>query len=222
MTALDLEATTISDEELAALPVLEKVTRVVVNSCHALKTLTGLSRLPNLKTLDAYDCALDSLEGLRGLTNLESLGLGATDFGLLPKAAQVDALSTLSGLVRLDLIEAGGDFRRVLPLPSLESLFLSNTHIDDSGLARCPKLRELHYWNPLDAENVDFMASLHQLTVLDLSGWLRLGNLDGLRDLAALQSLRLRDCPALGIERPNETSLSSRAQVQAFVDAHAK
>lgn len=131
--------------DLTPLAAMSRLVELVMKDRPRLRSLAGLSALPELRVLGIFLAKdLSDIEDLTGRSAIEDLALESCR-----KLTRLDALAGCSGLRRLNLSECGdldslGPLRGLTNLEHL-SLYGSTTIADDdlSPLATLPRLREL-------------------------------------------------------------------------------
>ncbi len=252
LTGLGLRRNAISDiGPLAGLVNLEGL------SLHdnQVSDLTPLAGMTAMRTLGVSNNPVPSIAALRAMDALIELGAG----GLAPELSDIGPLEG-KALVYLNLNGNAGiaDLAPLAGLTSLETLLLGNTGITDLGLlAGMTGLRRLQLWGndgmsdlaPLagrDLIELDIggtgvrdLSAVHamtNLTVLYAYGLgLRDGDIDFIRDLAALERLWLQDNAITSLDaivanaalgagrqvdvRDNCLDLTPGSQARAHIDA---
>ncbi len=189
---------------LAKMPQLEALEIVNVP---ALRDISLVSELPNLRHLRIYGCSkVEDFSALAALDKLEELHLESFWWDAIP-----DVLSALPSLRRLNLggsVRDDTDLSVLREMPELESLSLQwselqKTPPEFAGLVGLRKLKFEH----CEFESFDSIAALKNLEVLDTYGLQNeavpaaIGELRSLRFLALKQMENLSDISALrGLE----------------------
>ena len=174
--------------------------------------LSPLAGLTGLIKLDLYNCGITDLSPLAGLNRLNSLYLGQNnitdltplagvsnltflDLQLNPvhnTAASLDTLSTLTGLVWLDLNGCGtSDLSFIKNLSSLQNVVLSGNEIND--ITSLEDLTGLLYLD-LKGNEIDTLSPVSELTALtylDVSNNQLSGDLHALENMTSLNTLDL-------------------------------
>jgi Leucine-rich repeat (LRR) protein len=201
-------STRISD--LAPLGGLPALAVLDVSACRGVKSVEPLRGCTALRDLKLSSTGVDDLAGIAGLSGLTRLGIRQL------KNVRLASLGRLPGLQRLDVTGvADPDLSVLQSLPALQELFVADTAADALGfLAGMPQLRMLDVSQtgvadlaPLRYTPDLWFLELDHSAVTDLSplvGLVRLsrlslsdtkvGSIDLLADLPALESLDLRRC----------------------------
>lgn len=190
LTSLELSNTQLDDVSgLARNPLLSTLNLPLTGLRG--KDLEVISKLENLRALDVSYANMEEedlrhLQGM-GLTKLVLIGVNVSDTAM-------QYLSSLDELSYLDLSYApitGQGLSLIAPRPTLTSLLLEDTDIDDSGLevvGQFVGLQELSLEGlRITDEGLVHLRNLQELKSLDLEGTRIDGT--GLRHLKPLQSL---------------------------------
>jgi internalin A len=150
----------------------EKLTILNLSNDRNLRDLDVLYNFTNITSLDLSYCySLTNLDGLTKLTKLNDLNLWVSQ-----SLANIDGLANLANLTTLYICTP--DHQEV-DMENYEGFELP------SGLSNLKNLTEVDIESTL-IKNVDDLANLTNLTVLDLEGCTKITNLDGLVNLTAL------------------------------------
>lgn len=202
LVALDLSNNRIQDADrrTAALTPLSRLTRLETLdlSKNASEDITALSGLTSLTTLDLSDNKIKDISALSRLTNLRILNLSSND---------VQDIAVLSGLTNLTSLDLSWNWwaRDMTPLSQLTKLRILNlagNPITDlnplSELVNLTSLNLRYTWARADTADTEVdlwpLATLTNLTVLDISGNCLHSTPWWLAGLISLERLNLSGC----------------------------
>lgn len=168
-----------------------KPTILDLTGAPALRTLSGVEKMPSLTSLVLIDCAsLVSAEGVTGHPGLTEIVLtDSTKFVETSAIRDLPGLKTLdfSGCLSLGKFEASN-------LPALENLYLSRCReLGALDVSAFSNLRQLYVDGCGTLAAIEGLPSLSRLTDLDVSNATALKGLAGLENLAELIVLDIRN-----------------------------
>lgn len=153
--------------------------------------IAPLKGMKSLGELNLYACPITDLAPLAELTALTKLNLYFLD-----KVQDFSPLAKLTNMTDLDLtFTKFKSLEHLLTMPNLKRLMIWKCPIEDwSALAKLTKLEEL---NVADTSFSDpsLLAGMSQLKTLVIENCPKFTNLEPLKALPALESLRLRGTP---------------------------
>lgn len=168
-----------------------KPTILDLTGAPALRSLSGVEKMPSLNSLVLIDCvALVSAEGVRGHPGLSEIVLtDSVSFAETAAIRDLPRLTTLdfSGCIALTRFEGTN-------LPLLENLYLSRCQaLASLDLTSLPTLRQLYVDGCGGLSALEGLAGLGRLTDLDVSNATRLKGLPGVGSLGELIVLDIRN-----------------------------
>lgn len=175
---------------------LTGLTELEITDCRRLKTLSGLGSHPHITRLDINGCtSLHDLHGLSGLTGLTRLTVKGSE--------HLTALDGLQGtplqFFRAEQCPALTDFSALAHVPRLNQLVLVDLSglIDLSALPVMPAMETARIMNCPSLVALDGIAHYPALKELWISGCTSLESASGMSHLSVLQKLLIRDCPGV-------------------------
>jgi len=201
LTHLQIACGPKSDQNLQALSKCNNLVELALGKLESLKSLSGLEECGKLQIIELSECTvLENIDALRGHDQLKSLQIHNADAlrnlnGLkgcvaleelnIVNAESLENLDGLKGLKALKTIN-------IDDAKSLESL---------DGLNGCVSLKELtirgSYDARLPAKDIDGLKGLKALERVTLSGFHSLVNINGFKGCSSLEDLELSECDSL-------------------------
>jgi Leucine-rich repeat (LRR) protein len=173
---------TATEGQLKAITALESIDLAGTSTINSLEPLT---RLTNLKVLDASETAIGSISPLRNLAKIEHLHLSKTQVSsLAPLRYAYSLKELLIENTQVTDLEVLGNYT------NLEKLYIDHTSVSNlAPLAKLTKLRELRLTHT-QVSDLSPLANLAALEMLDVSHS-PVNSVEGLGNLPQLERLTL-------------------------------